>query len=162
MKKIISVLLVLSMAISLFACKKPVESAKADGNAPAVETVAPVQSEYTKVTVNENGVKIYGKIVDENTASEVGKSIIKSHNLSDKKQADKGYTYTYSEYESPSYGGKVIIRTGNKEGSKEIYNEDGDRFLTCDDDKYDLENTLAKYRLGNAMAEAIDRKVKGN
>lgn len=161
-------------SINLFACtgksepapKIQVEQNATSGNGDIIKDNEQKPSvgnatdfyEYKQVTVNENGVKIYGKKLDEKDP--MYEKIYDP--LGDKNQAKRGYSYTYTRYDSPAYGGTVFIKTCNEDGGREIYNENGQRFMSGDAESknYDLENSLAKYRLGNAMAEAIDRKIK--
>ena len=124
--------------------------------------------ENTKRTVNEYGVTIYGKVVGTSSGrangqgDEVANSIIERNNITDKNMAKKGGSYTYTEYYSDAYGGKVYLRITDQTGGIEIFNEKGQKFLAGDKPQNDIEVGLANYRMGNAMAEAIDRSVKNN
>lgn len=168
MKKIVSILMVSLMISCLFACGKKASNEQASNNA-AVNTAvtnsasANVPAEYKQVTTNENGVKIYGKIVDENTASEVGKKVIEGNKIGDKNASKDGIYYTYSEYYSETYGDTIILKTGNTKGSRVYYNEKGQKFAAGSEASanVDVETILKNYRIGNAMADAMDKKIKG-
>lgn len=108
--------------------------------------------ENTKRTVNEYGITIYGRRIDK-TESIYSK-------IEDKDP--QGFTYTYTEYYSDAYGGKVYIKSNDKSGGIVIYNESGEKFMVGSKKvaHTDLETIMANYRMGNAMAEAIDRTYK--
>lgn len=108
--------------------------------------------ENTKRTVNEYGITIYGRKLTEN------EPIYKE--ISSWVEEPKKYTYT--EYYSDAYVGIVYIGTTNKSGGIQIFNEKGEMFLAGKKPQNDIEVGLANYRMGNAMAEAIDRSVKNN
>ena len=166
------------MSMSLFACKPkekvekieiPLEQSVNSNETKAQETtkqitITPEEAargktiENTKRTVNEYGVTIYGKPISEQEVLSRGlRSEIGLKN--DKKD---GINVTYTEYYSDSYGGKVYISTVVDTGSIEIFNEKGQRFLAGKKPQNDIEVGLANYRMGNAMAEAIDRSVNKN
>ena len=182
MKKLFTVLLAMLLMLSLFACSKKEDSnyVTFDENLPVNELIKQKQDVYktmnenvtitpeeaargktienTKKTVNEYGVTIYGKPISEQEVLSRGlRSEIGLKN--DKKD---GINVTYTEYYSDSYGGKVYISTVVDTGSIEIFNEKGQRFLAGKKPQNDIEVGLANYRMGNAMAEAIDRSVKNN
>lgn len=106
--------------------------------------------ENTKRTVNEYGNTIYGRKLSENEPM--------YSKIEDK---DPGkWTYTYTEYYSDAYGGKVYIKTTDKSGGIVVYNENGKEFIAGKKPQNDLEVVLANYRMGNAMADAIKKTYK--
>lgn len=163
-------------SINLFACtgksepapKIQVEQNATSGNGDIIKDNEQKPSvgnatdfyEYKQITTNENGVKIYGKIVTAETASPTAKKVIQDNAFGDKMSAKEGWTYTYSEYYSEAYGGTVYLKTNDKNGGQEIYNENGDCFASGKA-VTDMEKWLANYRLGNAIAGAMDKKYKG-
>ena len=108
--------------------------------------------ENTKRTVNEYGITIYGRKVDKSEPI---------YNKISNTEAE-GFTYTYTEYYSDAYGGKVYIKSNDKSGGIVIYNESGEKFMVGSKKvaHTDLETIMANYRMGNAMAEAIDKTYK--
>ena len=179
MKRVIDRLLLVGivalLSMSLFACSKKEGSnyVTFDENLPVNELIKQKQEVYktmnknititpeeaargktienTKRTVNEYGVTIYGRKLSENEPI-----YEKISGLGDPKN------YTYTEYYSDAYGGIVYIGTTNKSGGIQIFNEKGEKFLVGNKPENDIEVGLANYRMGNAMAEAIDRSVKNN
>ena len=160
------------MSMSLFACKPkekvekieiPLEQSVNSNETKAQETtkqitITPEEAargktvENTKRTVNEYGITIYGRKLSEN---EPIYKEMSSWNAEPKK-------YTYTEYYSDAYGGKVYIAAKTKTGGIQIFNEKGERFLVGNKPQNDIEVGLANYRMGNAMADAIDRSVNKN
>ena len=112
--------------------------------------------ENTKRTVNEYGITIYGKPISENEA--VSKGL--NSEIGIKNDKKRGREVKYTEYYSDAYGGKVYIATVVDTGGIEIFNEKGDSFIAGKKPQNDIEVVLANYRMGNAMAEAIDRTYK--
>lgn len=106
--------------------------------------------ENTKRTVNEYGITIYGRKLSENEP--MYKEMIS--------WVEEPEKYTYTEYYSDAYGGKVYITTVDKNGGIEIFNEKGKRFIAGDKPQNDIEVILANYRMGNAMADAIKKTYK--
>lgn len=180
MKRVIDKLLLVGivalLSLSLFACSKNNSASYVtfDENLPVNELIKQKQEVYktmnenvtitpeeaargktienTKRTVNEYGVTVYGRKLDKN------ESIYSK--IEDKDP--EVWSYTYTEYYSDAYGGKVYIKSNDKNGGLEIFNEKGQRFLAGKKPQNDIEVGLANYRMGNAMAEAIDRSVKNN
>ena len=106
--------------------------------------------ENTKRTVNEYGNTIYGRKLD------------KSEPIYNEMSSwvEEPSKYTYTEYYSDAYGGIVYITTTNKSGGIQVFNEKGEKFLAGGKPQNDIEVGLANYRMGNAMAEAIDKTYK--
>lgn len=109
--------------------------------------------ENTRRTVNEYGVTIYGKPISEQEAINKGLN----SEIGIKNDKKRGRDVKYTEYYSDAYGGKVYIATVVDTGGIEIFNEKGEKFLAGKKPQNDIEVGLANYRMGNAMAEAIDR-----
>ena len=106
--------------------------------------------ENTKRTVNEYGNTIYGRKLNNNEP--MYERLLKT--------VEEPEKYTYTEYYSDAYGGKVYIKTTNKSGGIVVYNENGKKFIAGDKPQNDLEVVLANYRMGNAMADAIKKTYK--
>ena len=106
--------------------------------------------ENTKRTVNEYGITIYGRKLD------------KSEHIYNEMSSwvEEPSKYTYTEYYSDAYGGIVYITTTNKSGGIQVFNENGKAFLSGKKPQNDIEVALSNYRMGNAMAEAIDKTYK--
>ena len=162
------------MSMSLFACKPkekvekieiPLEQSVNSNETKSQETtkqitITPEEAargktiENTKRTVNEYGITIYGRKIDKTEPI---------YNKISNSEA-KGFTYTYTEYYSDVLGNKIYLKTTDKNGGKTFYNIDGVRIGTgtSESANVDIEKILANVKMGNAMAEAIDRSVKNN
>ena len=173
---IVSVAAVIGM--NLFACTKPEtdkitiefdkdlktneQKSKEQESKTQGVTITPEEAargktvENTKRTVNEYGITIYGKPISENEA--VSKGL--NSEIGIKNDKKRGREVKYTEYYSDAYGGKVYIATVVDTGGIEIFNEKGDSFIAGKKPQNDIEVVLANYRMGNAMAEAIDRTYK--
>ena len=112
--------------------------------------------ENTKRTVNEYGITIYGKQISENEA--VSKGLNSEIGIENDKE--RGIEKVYTEYYSDAYGGIVYISTIKDNGSIKIYDENGNSFIAGKKLQNDIEVALSNYRMGNAMAEAIDKTYK--
>ena len=166
------------IGMNLFACKKPEtdkitiefdkdlktneqkskeQESKTQGVTITSEEAARGKTvENTKRTVNEYGITIYGKPISENEA--VSKGLNSEIGLKNDKK--DGINTVYTEYYSEAYGGKVYIETVVDTGAIQVFNENGKAFLSGKKPQNDIEVALSNYRMGNAMAEAIDKTYK--
>lgn len=114
--------------------------------------------ENTKRTVNEYGITIYGKEIGENAA--LSKGLVNKYDI--KEDKEDGVTRIYTEYYSDAYGGLIYLSTNAKSGGKVYYNSDGVEIGSgsAKSANVDIETILANVKMGNAMAEAIDRTYK--
>ena len=163
------------MSMSLFACKPkekvekieiPLEQSVNSNETKAQETtkqitITPEEAargktiENTKRTVNEYGITIYGKEIGENAA--LSKGLVNKYDI--KEDKEDGVTRIYTEYYSDAYGGLIYLSTNAKSGGKVYYNSDGVEIGSgsAKSANVDIETILANVKMGNAMAEAIDR-----
>ena len=168
------------MSMSLFACKPkekvekieiPLEQSVNSNETKAQETtkqitITPEEAargktvENTRRTVNEYGVTIYGKEIGENVALSKGLN----SEIGIKNDKKRGRVVKYTEYYSEVQGSIIYLATVVDTGSKEYFNKDGIRIGTggSESANVDIEKILANVKMGNAMAEAIDRSVKNN
>ena len=116
--------------------------------------------ENTKRTVNEYGITIYGKPISENEVISKGLN----SEIGIKNDKKRGRVVKYTEYYSEVQGSIIYLATVVDTGSKEYFNKDGIRIGTggSESANVDIEKILANVKMGNAMAEAIDRSVKNN
>ena len=160
------------MSMSLFACKPkekvekieiPLEQSVNSNETKAQETtkqitITPEEAargktiENTKRTVNEYGITIYGRKIDK-TEPIYSK-------IEDKDP--QGFAYTYTEYYSDVQGSIIYLKINDKSGGKVYYNLDGVKIGSgsAASANVDIEKILANVKMGNAMAEAIDRTYK--
>lgn len=54
----------------------------------------------------------------------------------------------------------MYVKANDKNGGIAIYNEKGEKFMAGKKPQNDIEVVLANYRMGNAMAEAIDKLIR--
>lgn len=176
-----TLILIMTIMMTLFACSKnnSANYLTFDENLPVNELIKQKQETYktmnenititpeeaakgktvenTKRTVNEYGVTIYGKPISEQEVLSKGLN----SKIGIENDKNRGINVTYTEYFSDAYGGKVYVATVVDTGSIEIFNEKGDSFISGQNPQNDdIEVVLANYRMGNALAEAIDKTYK--
>ena len=172
------------LSMSLFACSKKenFNYVTFDENLPVNELIKQKQEVYktmnenvtitpeeaargktienTKRMVNEYGVTIYGKPISESEV--ISKGLNNEIGLKlDKKD---GINVTYTEYYSDIQRSIIYLEINNKNGAKVYYDKDGVEIGTgsAASANVDIEKILANVKMGNAMAEAIDRSVNKN
>ena len=114
--------------------------------------------ENTKRTVNEYGVTIYGKPISE--AEVISKGLRSEIGIKNDKK--DGVNIAYTEYYSEVQDNIIYLATVIDTGSREYFNKDGVRIGSGSSKSanVDIEKILANVKMGNAMAEAIDRTYK--
>ena len=170
------------IGMSLFACKKNKKDnfVTFDENLPVGELIKQKEEVYkklndeitisaeeaacgktvenTKRTVNEYGITIYGKPINEQEV--VSKGL--NSEIGIKNDKKRGRVVTYTEYYSDVQGSIIYLATVVDNGSKVYYNKDGVEIGVGSEKSanVDIEKILANVKMGNAMAEAIDRTYK--
>ncbi len=145
--KLVASVVVAVIGMNLFACTKPEtdkmtiefdkdlktneQKSKEQESKTQGVTITPEEAargktvENTKRTVNEYGITIYGKPINENEA--VSKGL--NSEIGIKNDKKDGIEKVYTEYYSDAYGGIVYISTIKDNGSIKIYNENGKSFI---------------------------------
>ena len=163
------------MSMSLFACKPkekvekieiPLEQSVNSNETKSQETtkqitITPEEAargktiENTKRTVNEYGITIYGRKIDKTEPI---------YSKIEDKDPPEGAKYIYTEYYSDVQGSIIYLLINEKNGGKVFFNSNGTEIGTGSkaSANVDIEKILANVKMGNAMAEAIDRSVKNN
>ena len=116
--------------------------------------------ENTKRTVNEYGITIYGKPISE--AEVISKGLRSEIGIKNDKK--DGVNIAYTEYYSEVQDNIIYLATVIDTGSREYFNKDGVRIGSGSSKSanVDIEKILANVKMGNAMAEAIDRSINKN
>ena len=179
-KRLAVICLAAVIGMNLFACTKPEtdkitiefdkdlktneQKSKEQESKTQGVTITPEEAargktvENTKRTVNEYGITIYRKPISENEA--VSKGI--NSEIGIKNDKKDGIEKIYTEYYSDAYGGVVYISTIKDNGSIKIYDKNGNSFIAGKKLQNDIEVALSNYRMGNSMAEAIEKNYKKN